>query len=70
MEPIITVPPLVYEVWQWGAVGVNSWAVCEALAVASSHATGTAIATEDVFTEFLAALPGLVGSNAAYLDQS
>jgi hypothetical protein len=68
MEPIITVPPLVYELWQWGAISVSIWAVCEAFAVANSRATGVALQTADVLAEFVAALPGLVGSNAVYLD--
>lgn len=70
MEPVITVPPLVYELWKWGSISVSIWAVCEAFAIANSRATGVAISTEDVLAEFEAALPGLVGSNAVYLDHT
>jgi hypothetical protein len=70
LDPVITVPHLVYELWQWGTISVSVWAVCEAYATATARATGTATSTDDVLAEYVAALPGLVGSNAVYLDQS
>jgi hypothetical protein len=68
LDPVITVTPLVYELWQWGSISVSIWAVCEAFAIGNSRATGTPVAADDVLAEYLAALPGLVGSNAVYLD--
>lgn len=69
-EPVITVSPLVYELWQWGTISVSLWAVCEAYAIANSRATGVPVAADAVLAEFVAALPALVGSNAVYIDQS
>lgn len=68
MTPVITVSPLVYELWQWGTTSVSVWAVCEAFATANSRATGVPIEVGAVLAEFMAALPALVGSNAVYLD--
>jgi hypothetical protein len=70
LDPVVTVSPLVYELWQWGTISVSVWAVCEAFAIANSRATGVPIATGAVLAEFVGALPALVGSNAVYLDQS
>jgi hypothetical protein len=70
LDPVVTVSPLVYELWQWGTISVSVWAVCEAFAIANSRATGVPIAAGSVLAEFVAALPALVGSNAVYLDQS
>ena len=69
LDPVITVSPLVYELWQWGTISVSVWALCEAFAIANSRATGVPIAAEAVLAEFVAALPALVGSNAVYLDE-
>jgi hypothetical protein len=68
LDPVITVPPRVFEVWQWGTVGTSLWAVCEAFAIATTRATGEPVSPEDVLGGFLHALPALVGSNALYLD--
>lgn len=70
LDPVLTVSPLVYELWQWGTISVSVWAVCEAYATANSRATGVPVETGAVLAEFVAALPALVGSNAVYLDQS
>jgi hypothetical protein len=59
---------VVFQLWQWGAISVSLWAVCEAFAIANSRATGVATSADDILAEYLAALPGLVGSNALYLD--
>jgi hypothetical protein len=68
MSPVITVPALVNEIWQWGGVGVTLWAVCEAFAQAGTRAGGADFDAAGVLAEFLAALPTLVGANAAYVD--
>ncbi|GAA1037577.1 hypothetical protein GCM10009557_51400 [Virgisporangium ochraceum] len=68
LDPVITVPPRVFEVWQWGTVGTSLWAVSEAFAIATTRATGEPVSPEDVLGGFLHALPALVGSNALYLD--
>jgi hypothetical protein len=68
LDPVITVPARVFEVWQWGTVGANLWAVCEAFAIATTRATGTPVTADEVLAGFVAALPALVGSNALYLD--
>ena len=69
-DPVVTVSPLVYELWLWGTISVSIWALCEAFAIANSRATGVPIAADAVLGELVAALPALVGSNAVYLDQS
>jgi hypothetical protein len=68
LDPVITVPARVFEVWQWGTVGTSLWTVCEAFATASTRVTGTPVTPGEVLTGFVAALPALVGSNALYLD--
>jgi hypothetical protein len=68
LEPVISVPHLVFELWQWSTISVSVWAVCEAYAIAASRATGIERTADDVLAEYVAALPGLVGSNAVYLD--
>jgi hypothetical protein len=68
LDPVITVPHLVFELWQWSTISVSVWAVCEAYAVAASRATGVTLEAGAVLAEYVAAMPGLVGSNALYLD--
>jgi len=73
MEPIVRVPSLVYDVWQWGSVGASLWDVCQAFAqageevvVSNSHEHNP----EFVLTTYLNSLHVLLGPNAAYIDEA
>lgn len=71
--PVLRLPALTHDVWQWSSTGANLWEVCTALADASARAE-VADAREHnprfVLREFLTTLPLLVGAFAACLDEA
>lgn len=69
--PILRLPALVHDVWQWSSVGASLWETCQVFADAGARAEVADTREHDprhVLHEFLAALPLLVGANAAFLD--
>ncbi|MEU5553790.1 MULTISPECIES: hypothetical protein [unclassified Micromonospora] len=73
MEPVVRVPTLVHDVWQWSSVGDSLWEVCEVFAEAGARVDFVDEREHDprhVLREFLAALPMLLATNAACLDEA
>ncbi|MGC4815315.1 hypothetical protein ACLQ29_32840 [Micromonospora sp. DT228] len=71
--PVLRLPALAHDVWQWSSVGASLWDVCQAFADAGAQAEVADTREHDprhVLREFLAALPLLVGANAACLDEA
>lgn len=71
--PVLRLPALAHDVWQWSSTGANLWEVCTAFADAGARAE-VADAREHnprhVLREFLTTLPLLVGAFAACLDEA
>ncbi|MGW0434923.1 hypothetical protein ACWDV4_20585 [Micromonospora sp. NPDC003197] len=73
VQPVLRVPTLVHEVWQWSSAGSSLWDVCVALADAGAQAGVEDQREHDpeyVLGIFLTALPLLIGINAACLDEA
>lgn len=71
--PVLRMPALVHDVWQWSSVGASLWDVCQVFADAGARAEVADAREHDprhVLREFLAALPLLIGANAACLDEA
>ncbi|MEU7750859.1 hypothetical protein [Micromonospora sp. NPDC049171] len=71
--PVLRLPALTHDVWQWSSVGASLWDVGQVVADAGAQAEVTDTREHDprhVLREFLAALPLLVGANAACLDEA
>ncbi|MFF0150137.1 hypothetical protein [Micromonospora sp. NPDC005203] len=71
--PVLRVPALTHDLWQWSSVGASLWDVSQVFADAGAQAEVTDTREHDprhVLREFLAALPLLVGANAACLDEA
>ncbi|SCL21507.1 hypothetical protein GA0070616_2320 [Micromonospora nigra] len=72
-EPVLRVPALVHDVWQWGSTGDDLWQVCLAYADAGARAEVADAREHDprfVLGEVLTALPMLLGVDAACLDEA
>jgi hypothetical protein len=71
--PVVRVPSLVYDVWQWGSLGASLWDVCQAFAQAGAEAEVSDSHEqhpEYVLTTYLNSLQQLLGPNAAYIDEA
>ena len=73
MEPVIRVSTLVHDVWQWSSVGDSLWEVCQVFAEAGARVDFVDAREHDphhVLRQFFAALPMLLATSAACLDEA
>ncbi|MEV7984417.1 hypothetical protein [Micromonospora sp. NPDC085948] len=71
--PVLRLPALAHDLWQWSSVGASLWDVCQVFADAGAEAEVADTREHDprhLLREFLAVLPLLVGANAACLDEA
>lgn len=70
-QPVLSVAPEIYRMWEWAHIDNSLWAACHAYADISKRAGATEpdeTIPEQVLAGFLGATHALLTSSAAYLD--